>query len=331
MVENALGRPALNRPETFMTPRSTNDQVAAAVQIARRLLPERIIILSIHPERQRMPGTHIRTIAAPSEAEDVIAANSKRAVFVLDFDTDEDFEIAAGICMSHSAKYVCPPARMSRYSDWSNATRRTMANQWEAAARDNITHFNSPDFCNLMQLIDLTKNLPGDYVEVGVLNGASARLALHYMTEIKVSRQCFFYDTFSGWDYDATTESSDAHWSAMGYGLSHGFAVVRDRLMAYNTETLNVTVEVRNIIDGLPANMKQVVIANIDVDLYEAVRAAITAFAPVMVRGGVMVVEDSGHAPRVIGARIAVNDFLKSNSDFLHIFMESGQSLLIRR
>ncbi len=74
------------------------------------------------------------------------------------------------------------------------------------------------------------------------------------------------------------------------------------------------------------------VVANIDVDLYEAVRIALFKVAPKIVRGGIMIVEDPGHTPSLIGSRVALAEFLESSeaSPFLPVYMESGQTLLVK-
>ena len=72
-------------------------------------------------------------------------------------------------------------------------------------------------------------------------------------------------------------------------------------------------------------------VANIDVDIYEAVLAGLQKVAPRMAPGGVMIVEDPGHTPLLIGAGVALNQFLKSPAaaGFLPVYMQSGQTFLI--
>jgi hypothetical protein len=93
---------------------------------------------------------------------------------------------------------------------------------------------------------------------------------------------------------------------------------------------LSVTVEKLNIItDELPKNVEQIAVANIDVDMYEAVLASLNKLAPLMAKSGIIIVEDPGHTPGLIGARVALERFLRNNCNFMPLYMESGQTLLI--
>lgn len=67
--------------------------------------------------------------------------------------------------------------------------------------------------------------------------------------------------------------------------------------------------------------------------MYEAVLFALFKIAPKIVTGGIMIVEDPGHTPALIGARVALEKFLYSNEGklFTPIYMESGQFFLIKK
>jgi hypothetical protein len=51
-----------------------------------------------------------------------------------------------------------------------------------------------------------------------------------------------------------------------------------------------------------------------------------------MVGGGILIVEDPGHTPALIGSRLALQEFMDSPdaAAFTPVYMESGQTLLIR-
>jgi hypothetical protein len=69
------------------------------------------------------------------------------------------------------------------------------------------------------------------------------------------------------------------------------------------------------------------------VDLHEAVYAGLHKLAPHMVQHGILVVEDPGHTPLLIGAKLALEKFLAEDAgkQFIPIVMDSGQSFLIRK
>jgi hypothetical protein len=83
--------------------------------------------------------------------------------------------------------------------------------------------------------------------------------------------------------------------------------------------------------DELPKEMQKIVIANIDVDMYDATRDAIRKVAERMVRGGIIIAEDPASTPQLIGAFYAMEAFLKTQvgKKFMKIHV-TGQYFLIK-
>jgi len=223
----------------------------------------------------------------------------------------------------------------STYAHIRDLARRTL----EAEFTDQTTagfakwDFGPGDFVNILQAIDITASIEGDYLEAGCYRGSSSCVAVRYMNARKMRRRCWFFDTFDGFSYDAAHASSDALWD--NTHATDGEAAVRARIVRHAAPDrgLEVLVEKRNVIDDdLPAALERIAIANIDVDLYEAVKAALFKIAPRMVPRGIMIVEDPGHTPALIGSRLALEEFLASDAaaPFTPVYMESGQTLLIR-
>ena len=67
--------------------------------------------------------------------------------------------------------------------------------------------------------------------------------------------------------------------------------------------------------------------------MYDAVKSGLFKLAPKIVKNGILICEDSGHTPLLLGARVALNEFLESESGkgFISIHMESGQTFLIKK
>ena len=220
--------------------------------------------------------------------------------------------------------------KTAKYFHVKQNVRECLRLEHDADTQDKITHFEESDFSNIAQAIDITRNIPGAYVEVGTFNGASARFALRYMATQQIARSCFFFDVFSGFDYDTAFSSVDMRWA--GSHKSHGIETVTARLKAMESETLQVSVQRSNIItDKFPESVGPICVANLDVDMLDAVRAGLNVLAPRIVKGGILIVEDPGHTPTLIGARAALNEFLETDQNFVPICMESGQTLLLRK
>jgi hypothetical protein len=197
------------------------------------------------------------------------------------------------------------------------------SNKWDIS-----THFDVRDFGNLCQFIRETRHLSGDYVEIGVFRGCSASLAATYMKLTNDTRKMWLLDTYEGFTYNAAMSSADVVWSGTHTETSLEFVqkVIDDIGRPSTAIKLNI------IEDDLPSEIQSISVANIDVDIYEAVLCALNKVEPLMVSGGIIVCEDYGHTPELAGAELAVSDFLRQGSrDFIKLYFESGQLCLLKR
>lgn len=229
-------------------------------------------------------------------------------------------------------------ARPGGYVYTNNTARKVLSHEFEFQKREGFAKwdFGYHDFANLIQALEMTRNLPGCYVEVGCFRGSSAGIVLRYLSAVRRRIPTFFLDVFDGFTYDDAQSSADTIWH--GTHKTEGYELVRQRLLNYNTEfpEMSISVEVNNIItDPLPIAVARdgIAVANLDVDLHEAVYMGLHKLAPHIVKSGVLIVEDAGHTPLLIGAKHALEKFLaeEAGQQFIHLVMESGQSFLIRK
>lgn len=223
----------------------------------------------------------------------------------------------------------------STYAHINDAARMTLETEYYEQVKAGFAKwdFGPGDFTNILQAIDITANVPGEYVEAGCYRGSSSCVAVRYMKTRGMARRCWFFDTFDGFSYEAARRSSDALWE--NTHATEGEEAIRARISRYADPDrgLEVRVERRNVIDEeLPDGIRSIALANIDVDLYEAVKAALFKIAPRMEPRGIIIVEDAGHTPALIGSRLALQEFLASDAaaPFIAIYMESGQTFLVR-
>jgi len=174
-----------------------------------------------------------------------------------------------------------------------------------------------------------TSHLDGDVVEIGTYKGGSASLILTYLRTIQDKRKVYFLDTYAGFTYDAALKSADSWWANSHDDTSMGLVNQVLGPIGHPYELVRTNV----CDDPVPAAIQKISMINIDVDLYEAVKAALVKFAPLVQTHGFIVCEDYGHTPRLIGAALAVEEFLDegARADFIKIYMESGQLLLIKK
>jgi len=225
----------------------------------------------------------------------------------------------------------------ARYVDQNVVARDVLEAEWirqneEGYAKWDPGPSGPADFTNLCQALEITRHKKGAFLEIGCYRGSSGSIALRYMNQAGIYRDAYFFDVFEGFLYDAALASADAVWS--GSHATEGMAIVAQRLERYALPLsgLNVMVCRHNIIEEeIPSAIPLIAVANIDVDLYEAVLAALHKVAPRMTTGGIIIVEDPGHTPYLVGARVALDEFLASRAatGFLPIYMESGQTFLV--
>jgi len=178
--------------------------------------------------------------------------------------------------------------------------------------------------------------MDGIYLEVGCYRGSSAGAVLSYARDNQdLCHKFVFTDVFDGFNYEAAQTSSDASWFG-GHNVIEGLQGVKDRIYSYSKDCeFNIEVHQSNIIDDplpLTAVKEGIRVANLDVDLYEATLAGLYKIAPHILLGGILVCEDPGHSPRLIGAKLAVYQFIQSKlgQRFRKIEFRSGQIFLIR-
>jgi hypothetical protein len=198
--------------------------------------------------------------------------------------------------------------------------------------------FGAGDFIGLIQALEITRELPGVYLEIGCFRGSSGGAVLRYMASGGLKRDCHFTDVFEGFNYPEALASSDSVWA--GSHGTEGWDLVNERLQSYKDlaggSTIAVHVHKSNVIsDPLPDDVIQagIAVANIDVDLYEAVLAGLHRVSDHIVPGGIIVVEDPGHTPLLIGARLALETFMEEAGrlSFVPVLMDSGQTFLLRK
>lgn len=207
--------------------------------------------------------------------------------------------------------------------------------EFDAQTQEGIEKFGhgiGADFGNLLQFIDNTKNLDGDFVEIGCFMGSSTCLMANYIEKNKIGKKFFVYDYFDGFTFDEAQNSTDSSW--INTHKTDGRENVEERVKSRLIDKKNnFQVIQRNIIDeDALKEVNKISFANIDVDLYEAVFAALVHVHKKLCVNGIIVVEDAGHTPWLIGAKIALEEFLElvGNSSYHTIQMESGQYVLIK-
>lgn len=204
-----------------------------------------------------------------------------------------------------------------------------MQRTWQKAGR--LSHLIPIVHENICEAIELTRNVPGDYVEVGVYLGGSACTALHYLEAIGLkNRKAWFLDTFDGFNYLEAGESADTLWAGTHclLGVSGTMAFIKETLADIDCEF--ELVETNICTQPLPESIQSIAVANIDVDMYEPTLAAYMKVAPLIQSGGIIIAEDPASTPGTYGALVAMHTFLElPEGRRFKVVFKQGQYFLI--
>jgi len=264
-----------------------------------------------------------------SSLDEALAGEAPR-VYLCVFQSDDALlRVLRRIVERPNSWYEAPNAQapVARYYHRNDAAHRVLLS--EAAVEKRM--FELGDLEGLLQALESTRSVEGSYVEVGVYQGRSARCAIRYMREAGIDRRSFLLDLYDGFSYEEAAESPDAFWK--GTHTDTSIEGVRSFVGDCSGGLERVDVLRNNIIsDPLPEGLGPIAVANIDVDMCEAVEAALFRLAPLISVGGMMIVEDAGHTPRLAGALLALDRFVRSEPGrgFRSVYMASGQTYLIR-
>jgi len=312
-------------PAFLTVERFSHYELQQSFSQARSRFPTEKIFLLTDRQSLHIPGTYRITSVRQAVSQ---RTNNETIVFLTAFDSDEKmFKSVRKIINLKNAYYYSPIALYppARYFQGHDLVKKSLS--YSLAHTQNLgVFFDLGDYENLLQAIDITNHLPGDYLEIGVYKGRSAIVALDYFSRLKLKRKFFFIDTFGGFTYAQAESSPDAVCYHTHQDTS--FSKVRKLLSKYP----NVKVIKSDIINfDITKITRQLALVNIDVDMYEAVFSSLVKVAPLLVKKGLILVEDYGHTPYLTGAYLAVNQFLTTpvGKKFIPFYLPSGHCFLI--
>jgi len=199
-----------------------------------------------------------------------------------------------------------------------------------------ISHIHQNIWDNICEALDITKKLEGDYVEIGVYKGGSALLAMNCMDLMRVKgdikeRKAYLFDTFDGFNYEEAEGSSDIIWDKTHelFGVEETQSYLKETFKDVDTKYKLIKNNICK--DDLPKDIEKIVVANIDVDMYEPTLDALNKVSDLVVKGGVVIVEDATSTPCLYGAYLAMEEFLETEKgqSFVKVFKD-GQYFLIK-
>jgi O-methyltransferase len=208
---------------------------------------------------------------------------------------DPDFVAATG-------GFLIPEDRVDR--------RICSLEAWDNVRRDMLV---------LLMRSVIARRVEGDFAELGVYQGGSARLIHHYAPE----RVLHLFDTFSGFDAREIARPEQK-----GQFADTSVAAVLKRIAPLNA---NVIPHVGRFPDSVPEELRsrRVAFVHLDADLFAPIIAGLEFFYPRTSRGGVVVVHDYNAWP---GARCAVDEFFADKSEVpIPMPDKSGSAIIVKQ
>ena len=186
---------------------------------------------------------------------------------------------------------------------------------WDSVRRDMLV---------LLMKGLLAENVEGDFAELGVYRGGTAKLFHYYAPE----RKLHLFDTFSGFDgADLKLESKETGYHTNVDLSKTGIEAVRQYINPLNN---NVVFHQGFFPDSIPDNLqdRKFAFVHLDADLLGPTQSGLEFFYPRMPRGGVIVVHDYNGWP---GARKAVKDFLHDKLEQELPYPDKSGSAVIKK
>lgn len=162
----------------------------------------------------------------------------------------------------------------------------------------------------LINAVDATRTIEGHICEVGVYKGGSARLFC-----LNTSENIFLVDTFEGLPTECDKDNAHKAGDFNDTSIDH----VKNTL----TGLTNYTIIQQTFPHGDTSQLDNLKfkVVHIDVDLYTCVKECLEYFYPKMIIGGYIILDDYG-APSCLGAKLAVDEFMKDKTESIQVGAE---------
>lgn len=307
-------------------------QIVKFLQKNESFQSDLVIVPEIYKKtlRKNFPGSFFSTL---DNIETEILERSNR-LFWLSERVDRGVKVASHFYKKKKpVKVICHvgPARVWMHDQ---LKEKILFKEYRLQNKEKIQYFShgiGADFGNLLQVIDNCKEIEGDFLEIGCFKGSSTCVMASYIEEEKIDKCLYVYDYFEGFTYKEASTSIDNIW--LDTHQTDGLKSLYNRVIKRLSDKDKLKIYKRNIIDNdAIKEIDKIAFANIDVDLYEAIVAALNHVHKKLTKNGIIVVEDAGHTPALLGAKLALEEFLTEKSeDYICVQMESGQYFLIKK
>jgi len=175
---------------------------------------------------------------------------------------------------------------------------------------------------NLSEIIKLTRDLEGDYIELGVHKGESAKFICDFIEKNKKNTNFYGFDSFQGLP-EPNSSFDGNYWRKGDFDIS--VEIAKNNLDKFSFV---------NLIEGfLPETLEDiefnsVAFIHFDLDLYSSTISTLEYLYPKLIIGGIALFDDYGFSTSP-GVTQAVNEFLDDKNEEI-INLSAGGSFFIK-
>jgi hypothetical protein len=172
-------------------------------------------------------------------------------------------------------------------------------------------------FATHMDLYRKVSGLPGEIIECGVFKGASLCRLIKFrdLFDNKFAKKIIGFDTFGPFpEADFGPDKAVRQRFIDEAGETSITVEKLEELLTANGLNENVELVAGNLLETAPDYIEahqqlKISLLHIDVDLYEPTKIALECFFPLVVRGGIVILDDYGAFP---GSNAAIDEYLEN-------------------
>jgi len=170
-------------------------------------------------------------------------------------------------------------------------------------------------FATHLDLYRMASGLPGEIVECGVFKGASLSRFIKFrdLFDNRFAKRVIGFDVFGEFPEAGFEADKSVRQRFIDEAGSTGISVEKlTELLSANGLMENVELVAGDLTETAPAYLAshpqlKISLLHIDVDLFEPTKVALDCFFPLVVNGGVVILDDYGAFP---GANAAIDEYL---------------------
>ena len=166
-------------------------------------------------------------------------------------------------------------------------------------------------FMSHYEIFNKIKNLKGDIVECGVFRGASLSRFMSFDKILKTNKRFYAFDAFGKFPDSGIKEDkafSIKH-NKLGYGIKKKDLNFLLKKRNFKNFTL-IEGDILKTLNLFLRRKKKICLLHLDLDVYEATKYVLNNLFPLIVKNGIILIDDYYHIPNTTKA---INEFIKVN------------------